>query len=316
LAIQNIVGNTITSPFHSLNDGDYITISDVLGTVGAEVNGKIFSIYDADQDTFKIIPSINAGTYLGGGLITRMYVPFIQTKQFPTAWGIGRKTRLGPQQYLLTKTSNAQITLLIFLSQDPDNPYNADGLVLGTSVVPILAPFNDAIIYSTVLLTCPESTNMGLTPANINLNMPTASTQNQIWHRMNTSLLGDTVQIGFTLTDDQMRAQDTTGDPVAITNITPGGVNEEEFTVLDTVAQLAVGTLVEIDDVVGMVELNENFYVVVESTATTMTIHVDSTGFADYVSGGTVTPIGPSNQFAEIEIHALILDVAPSSLLA
>lgn len=316
LAIQNIVGVTITSPFHSLNNGDYITISDVLGTVGAEVNGKIFSIYDADQDTFKIIPSINAGTYLGGGLIKRMYVPFIQTKQFPVAWGMARKTRLGPQQYLLTKTSNAQITLLIFLSQDPDNPYNADGLVLGTSVVPILAPFNDAIIYSTVVFTCPESTNMGLTPANINLNMPTASTQNQIWHRMNTSLLGDTVQIGFTLTDDQMRAQDTTGDPVAITNITPGGINEEEFTILETTAQFAIGTLVRIDDVIGMVELNENYYVVEESTVTTLTIHVDSTGFTDYISGGTVTPIGPSNQFAEIEIHGIILDVSPSSLLA
>ena len=38
--------------------------------------------------------------------------------------------------------------------------------------------------------------------------MPTAKTQRQIWHRMNTSLIGDTVQIGFTLSDSQMR--DTT----------------------------------------------------------------------------------------------------------
>ncbi len=311
LAIQNIVGNTITSPFHTLNNGDYIKISGVLGTIGSEVNGQIFSIYDADQDTFKIIPSISTGTYLGGGLITRMYVPFIQTKQFPVAWGIGRKTRIGPQQYLLTKTDNAQITLLIYLSQDSDNPYNADGLVLGTSVVPILAPFNDSVIYSTVLFTCPESTNMGLTAANINLNMPTATTQNQIWHRMNTSLLGDTVQIGFTLTDDQMRAQDFTGTPVAITGITKG-----ETTILDTTAQFALNSLVEVDDVLGMVELNENFYEVVGSTATTLTINVDSTGFEDYISGGTVTPIGPSNQFAEIELHGLILDVSPSSLLA
>ena len=146
--------------------------------------------------------------------------------------------------------------------------------------------------------------------------MPTATTQNQIWHRMNTSLLGDTVQIGFTLTDDQMRAQDVTGTPVAITDITPGGINEEEFTILETTAQFAVGTLVQIGDVVGMVELNENYYVVVESTATTMTIHVDSTGFEDYISGGTVTPVGPSNQFAEIELHGMILDVNQSSLLA
>ncbi len=311
LAIQNIVGNTITSPFHTLNNGDYITISGALGTVGSEVNGQIFSIYDADQDTFKINPSISNGTYLGDGLIKRMYVPFIQTKQFPVAWGIGRKTRIGPQQYLLTKTPNSQITLLIYLSQDSDNPYNADGLVLGTSILPILAPFNDAIIYSTVLYTCPESTNMGLTPSNINLNTPTASTQNQIWHRMNTSLLGDTVQIGFTLTDDQMRAQEATGTPVAITAITKGLT-----TILETTAQFSENSVVEIDDVLGMVELNENFYEVIGSTATTLTINVNSTGFEDYISGGTVTPVAPSNQFAEIELHGMIIDVNPSSLLA
>ncbi len=56
-----------------------------------------------------------------------------------------------------------------------------------------------------MLFTCPESTNLGLTTANINLQMPTAIQQQQIWHRMNTSLIGDTVQIGFTLSDEQMR---------------------------------------------------------------------------------------------------------------
>jgi hypothetical protein len=38
-----------------------------------------------------------------------------------------------------------------------------------------------------------------------NLVMPTASQQQQIWHRINTSLLGDTVQVGITLNDAQMR---------------------------------------------------------------------------------------------------------------
>jgi len=49
---------------------------------------------------------------------------------------------------------------------------------------------------------------LGLTPANINLNMVTAEFQQQTWHRMNTSLLGDTVQIGFTMSDAQMRDAD------------------------------------------------------------------------------------------------------------
>ena len=232
LYIQNISGSTVTSPDHCLNNGDYIIITGCLGTVASSVNGKIFSIRVIDDNSFMLNPNIGSGlTYGGLGVIKRMYVPYIQSKQFPTGWELGRKTRLGPQQYLLSTTSNGQITLLIFLSQNSDNSYNAPEFPEPSGIVPQISS-NNTLIYSTVLYTCPENTNLGLTPANINLQMPTAVQQQQIWHRMNTSLLGDTVQIGFSLSDSQMR--DTT----------------------------------------------------------------------------------LSNQFAEIEIHACILDVNPSSLLA
>lgn len=201
LAIQNIVGNTVTSPNHTLNNGDYIVISGVLGPGASQVNGQIFSVALPDANTFMLNPSVSFGgtDYLGGGLIKRMYVPQIQTKQFPTAWGIARKTRIGPQQYLLSKTNLGQISLLIFLSQNSAGAYN------NSPIVPDVNSVNNSLVYSTVLYTCPESTNLGLTPANINLQMVTASAQEQIWHRMNTSLIGDTVQIGFTLSDAQMR---------------------------------------------------------------------------------------------------------------
>ncbi len=205
LVIQNIVGNVVTSPNHTLNEGDFITITGALGTVGTEVNDKIFSVGPpVTANSFVLNPTITAGTYLGGGLIQRMYRPYIQTMQFPVAWGVGRKTRLGPQQYLLTTTANSQITLLIFLSQNDSSPYN------DATVDP-----NDSLIYSTVLYTCPESSNLGLSPANTNLQMVTAQAQQQIWHRVNTSLLGDTVQLGFTLSDEQMRAVDDDGNPIS-----------------------------------------------------------------------------------------------------
>lgn len=199
LFIQNINTNTITSPNHCLNSGDYFVISGAQGTIASSINGKIFQVSITTDTTFTFNPSVPAGTYLGGGLIKRMYVPYIQSKQFPVAWDMARKTRLGVQQYLLTTTDDAQITLLIFLSQDADNGYN-EGPIL-----PNPGSVNDSLIYSTVLYTCPESTNIGLTPANSNLQMPTAAAQYQIWHRINTSLIGDTVQIGFTLSDAQMR---------------------------------------------------------------------------------------------------------------
>lgn len=202
LFIQSISGLTITSPNHCLNNGDYIVISGCLGV--SNINGNIYSVQTATTNTFVLNSTTGTptGTYLGSGVIKRMYVPYIQTKQFPTAWAMGRKTRLGPQQYLFTTTANGQITLLIFLSQDADNAYNQGPVVPSQNVT------NNALVYSTVLYTCPESTNLGLTPANINLQIPTAEFQAQTWHRMNTSLIGDTVQIGFTLNDSQMRDTD------------------------------------------------------------------------------------------------------------
>lgn len=201
LYIQSISGSTITSPDHTLNDGDYIVISGCIGTIGSVVNGNIYSIYNSTANTFMLSPSIGSGTYFGGGVIKRMYVPFVETRQFPVAWEMGRKTRIGFQQYLLSTTNNGQIQLLIYLSQNSTSPL----------ALPNNLPTNTATVYGTTLYTCAEGTNLGLTAANINLQMPTAyppSQQQQIWHRINTSLIGDTVQLAFTMSDAQMR--DTT----------------------------------------------------------------------------------------------------------
>lgn len=211
LFIQSISNSTITSPNHCLEDGDYIVISGCLGDVGASVNGEIFSVKDATTNTFVLNPTIPSGlSYEGNGTIKKMYVPFIQTKQFPVAWDAARKTRIGPQQYLLTRTPSGQVTLLIYLSQNDELPFN------NGPIVPEPGSVNNSLIYSTLLFTCPESTNLGLTPANTNLQMLTelssagvsSNAQQQIWHRMNTSLIGDTVQVAITLSDAQMRDED------------------------------------------------------------------------------------------------------------
>lgn len=199
LFIKSFSGDSITSVAHCLNQGDYIVISGCLGDLSA-ANGLIYQVsIITDANTFTVNPSLPTGTYLGSGVITRMYVPFIQTKQFPTAWSTSRKTRLGAQQYLFSRTPNGQVTIQIYLSQNGNDPYNEGAIVPASNVA------NSSLIYSTVMYTCPESTNLGLTPANVNLNLVTASKQSQIWHRMNTSLIGDTVQLGITLSDSQMR---------------------------------------------------------------------------------------------------------------
>lgn len=310
LYIQSFSGNTITSPDHSLNNGDFILITGCIGTIANQVNGKVFQIYGVAQNTFNISPSIGSGTYTGAGYITRYYVPQIQSKEFPVSWQMGRKTRIGMQQYLFSTTQNAQIQLLIFLSQNVNNAYNT-----GT-IVPDPTSTNNSLIYSTVLYTCPESTNLGLTPANINLQMPTAIEQQQIWHRINTSLVGDTIQVGFTLSNDQMKFLTPDGPSSTIT-----GATQATQCVLTCPGRFSIGSMIQINGIVGMTDLNyqsylNNVYQVVASDATTVTIAVDSTSFSAYISGGTATPVAPIYQTAEIELHGFIIDASPSSLLA
>ena len=202
-AIANSNGVTqITSLNHCVQTGDYLLISKCLGTT--DINGLIGRV-DAipDANTFVIDLQFPSGTYLGLGVYTRLSQPLLQTKQFPTYWEQGRQVRLSAQKYLMDFTPMGQVTVNIYLSQNPTDPWNN----------PDFSGIPNGLVYSQLLYTCPESTNLGLipassnmlNPANTNLQMPVAENQFQIWHRMNTSLIGDSVQIGMTLNDDQMR---------------------------------------------------------------------------------------------------------------
>lgn len=197
-AIASSAGNTqITSIDHCVAIGDYLYLSGIIGSGDiTDLNTQIGRVIRADDaDTFVVDVLFPGGTYLGLGKFTRLSQPLIQTKQFPFYWQEGRQVRLGVQKYLMDRTANGQVTVNIYLSQDPDNAWNSNPL----------DPPPNAIIYSQLMYTCPESTNIGLTPANVNLQMPTAATQFQIWHRFSTSLIGDSFQIGITLDDTQMR---------------------------------------------------------------------------------------------------------------
>lgn len=319
LAIQGISGSVVTSPDHCLDNEDFIKIEGVIGTIGQDVNGKIFQVQNPSLNSFTLDPAIpGSGTYLGGGTITRLYVPFIQSKQFPPSWGLARKTRIGVQQYLLTKTANSQITLYIYLSTVSATPFNFG------DIVPAIEPENNALVYSSVLFTCPESTNLGLTPANTNLQQlnligsdgSSQNPQQQIWHRINTSLIGDVVQVGLTISPEQMRSYDPAGSSFAIT-----GASQASAAVIQTTANFSANQMVKITGVLGMTELNYkdnlyNIYRVISSTPTAVTLEVDSTAFTAYISGGTITPVSNRNSTAELEFHGMILDISPSSMLS
>jgi hypothetical protein len=210
-AMQAVVSLQYLPSNSSYFVGQTVSIAGVIGMT--ELNGNTYTILVLDPinmtitlnvNTLAFTPYISGGTttlvsYVGLADFSRLSQPIIQTKQFPFYWNEGRQTRLGVQKYLLDFTEGSQVTLNIYLSQDPDDVWNAGNIIPSTDVL------NSSLIYSQILYTCPESTNLGLTPANSNLQMPTAAGQYQIWHRVSTSLQGDSIQLGITLSDSQMR---------------------------------------------------------------------------------------------------------------
>jgi hypothetical protein len=203
-AISQILNNggltQIYSSNHCVAENDYLYFSAAIGStyLNGQI-GQVDTIIDANNFTVDI--PYQSGTYLGLGVYARLSQPLIQTKQFPAYWNEGRKVRLGAQKYLLDYTDEGQATLNISLSQDPTDAWNRG------PIVPNNQSTNSSLIYSQTLFTCPESTNIGLTQFTQSVNNPSpiAEYQYQIWHRVNTSLIGDTFQVGITLNDAQMR---------------------------------------------------------------------------------------------------------------
>lgn len=192
--IQSISGNIVTSPSHGLNTGDFIEISGMIGSTN--LNGTIQQIVVLTENTFSINEAA-VGTYLGGGVFARLSRPIIQTKQFPLYWDAARGARIGTSRFLLDTTATGAITVNIFSSQNANTPSND----------PLISPY---IPFTTTVLTCAEpSLYSSATP-------PWESQQAQIWHRLNTSINGDTVQLGFTLSDLQMRNEDINQQDIII----------------------------------------------------------------------------------------------------
>jgi hypothetical protein len=208
-------GNTqITSYNHCLSSlnpntstSDFIFIQGCLVTDPLLINDESYKVLRIiDADNFVINLAYTDNDYVGGGEFKRLSHPVLQTKQFPFYWQQGRQVRIGVQRYLLDATDNGQVTLNILLSQDNETPWNNS----------INAGVPNGLEYSQILYTCIEGTNLGLTPANTSLQTLVGSGMNQIWHRVNTSLQGDTFQIELTLSDDQMLNEEYATDEIVL----------------------------------------------------------------------------------------------------
>ena len=225
-AIQINGGDTqITSYNHCVgsnnnntDSGDFLYFTGALGiSPWNGLIGKVLSVIDANN--FVVDIPFPTGIYSGLGQFTRLSQPLIQTKAFNPYWDQGRKVILCAQKYLLDRTNSSQVTIDIYLSQDQETPYND----------PDFNSLPNGLVYSQIVYTCPESTNLGLTPgspnmanpANTNLQMqlPIGAPQRQIWHRNNTALFGDSFQVGITLSEDQMKNLQYATDEIVLHGI-------------------------------------------------------------------------------------------------
>ncbi len=182
--ISNIVADLVTSPNHCMLEGDYILISNIIGDDNQELNGTIQKVITPSEDDFKIDTEFT-GTYLGNGVFKRIPKPDIRTKTFAPFWGNGRQCRNKPIRLLIDRsTDGAQITVNLYVSQVDDISSNQGPSDLQPT---------DNTPYSSIILTGPEPEK------------ELQKLQSLIWHRLNQAVVGDSIQIEFTLSDAQMR---------------------------------------------------------------------------------------------------------------
>ena len=315
LYIQGFSGSMITSQDHGLSNGDYILITGCMGTISTQVNGNVFSVFGVTENTFSLNPNIGAGTYIGGGLITRLYVPLIQTKQFPVSWGMGRKTRIGAQMYLFTRTQSAQLELQIYLSQNAASAYNAG------VIVPVPGSDNDGLIYTDVLFTSaiPEivqcfNSSLG-TIGNGALTSFTFAYQTLFGFQGNivAGSLSITVGTVATFTDNGIGGFNVTGTGNSVgssINYTTGIV-----VIAFTAAPTSQATTTTFQ------YQQPNIQNPIASQQAQLWQRMNTSLIGDTIQlGFTLNDAqmrDPSliNQFSEIELHSIILNISPSQLL-
>ncbi len=153
---------------------------------------SVFSVNFDSNVTPGQIASIIPGTWE----VSIVDQPFIQTKQFPNSWQDARKTRIGAQKYFLDTTEFGEFTSQILGSQSPV-PLNDN-----TAAYPLSGVISNAIVR-----TRPDD-SLGINGGQ--------SQQTQIWHRLASSCIGDTVQLQFLFSDAQMRNVDIATSPWAL----------------------------------------------------------------------------------------------------
>jgi hypothetical protein len=169
---------TLVIPNHNLLDDDYIkvTTDDITWTYPS----TIFSVKRFDANTIIIVGNDFAGTYTGGGTVSRISQVYLQSKDWNPYISKGRNVYLSEIEFCVAKTSSGEVTVNY-------NVASSTGLDFVFE-----AQASKAILGDNIMQTFPYTL------------VPLESYQDVIWRRVYFQGEGKSVSIQIYLSEDQL----------------------------------------------------------------------------------------------------------------
>lgn len=187
LQITNMVnsgtGINITIVDHNLSVGDYIIIENAQGITG-DINEFIFPVFSViNVNTIRINPASFTGTYRGGGVVGRVSMIDILTKQYNPYISQGRDVYIAKIDFGVEATEAGEITIDYFPSSTELSMLNEGGgngtdMIMGTGVLET-SPYPD---------------------------VPLEQQQTRLWHPVYLQTQGECIQMRLYLSDSQIRS--------------------------------------------------------------------------------------------------------------
>jgi hypothetical protein len=166
---------------HNLQVGDYILVENVQGATNLD---GIYEIVIQIADTSVTIREPNfAGTYTGGGTVSRVSIIDIITKQFNFYQKQGRNLFIPKVDFYVDRTANGQVAV-DFAASSSSRSLRADGFTSG------------ALIGTNILETTPYT------------DVTFEESQDKFWHIIYPQAEGESVQMRISLTIDQILDKD------------------------------------------------------------------------------------------------------------
>lgn len=192
---------TFTVPNHNLQAGQFVKLTDIIGSGTPNPNTLNDAVYRVDTVTtntfqlqlfnsttgiFETVILGVGGTYLGGGQVAVVNNIKILSKRFSPYYQDGAQVRLGYIDFFLEKTSDGEVTVDIFVNENSNISINDPSSFL-----------NRGILGDNLVLTRPE--NLAI--------IPFQAFQEKIWHRLFVQSITQNFQFQIRFDDAQMSSE-------------------------------------------------------------------------------------------------------------